>query len=250
MDIDLARLFSHPETLLTGSQSKLLEKFLVRRRQREPVARILGRREFWSLEFCIDGSTLDPRPDSETLIEAVLARVPNISAPISILDMGTGSGCLILALLSELKSATGIGVDISDRAVAMAKKNAKNLGLASRGQFVQSDWFKEEPFDHGDNFDVIISNPPYISDEDILRLEPDVRNFDPIEALSGGPDGLRAYRELLPEMARRLSQSGFIAVEIGWSQASEVVEIGMNCGLTNKAIIKDIADQDRILIFE
>lgn len=250
MGIDVARLFSHPEMLLTEAQSKVLEALTQRRLSHEPVSRILGFREFWSLEFQIDESTLDPRPDSETLIEAVLERIPDHAAPLSILDMGTGSGCLVLALLSELTAATGVGIDISAQALEMAAHNAKNLGLDKRVQFAKSNWFKEKPFDHAKRFDVIISNPPYISDDDILKLEPDVRSFDPIEALSGGQDGLRAYRELLADMARYRSSSGIIALEIGWKQAAAVEQIGASCGLKTKAIVKDIADRDRVLILE
>lgn len=248
LGINQTRLFSYPETPLNEVQRKHLEKLATRRVKREPMARILGYREFWSLNFKVNESTLVPRPDSETLIEAVLARIENRNAALSILDLGTGSGCLLLALLSELKSANGLGVDMSEHALKTAFENAQTLGLGDRARFQRSNWF-ESIDEAGKPFDLIISNPPYISDDDITRLEPDVSEYDPHAALSGGADGLHAYRELMPKMASFLASNGTVAVEIGMDQASDVTEYGEAGALQLEEICKDIAGLDRVLVF-
>ena len=160
-----------------------IEAFASRRLKHEPVARILGVREFWSLNFKVDASTLVPRPDSETLVEAVLARIADRTAPVSILDMGTGSGCLVLALLSELPQASGLGIDLNEQAVRIARENAEALGLATRVRFEPSHWFERLSPDRDGPFDVILSNPPYISSREMQALDRDVSDFDPGLAL-------------------------------------------------------------------
>ena len=248
LGISLTQLFSYPETPLNGAQLDRLEKLTQRRLGREPIARILGCREFWSLNFKIDESTLVPRPDSETLVEAVLAGIKNQNAPLSILDLGTGSGCLLLALLSELKSASGLGVDLSEEALKIAAENAKLLGLDDRVRFQYSDWLKN--IDRNEKlFDIIISNPPYISESEIIHLESDVRKFDPHVALSGGDDGLHAYRELIPQMSEFITSDGIIAVEIGMGQALDVMRCGEASGLQIDQILRDIAGIERVLVF-
>ncbi len=248
LGLNLTQLFSYPETLLSEFQLEKLRKLTQRRVSREPIARILGHREFWSLNFKVDESTLVPRPDSETLVEAVMERITNRNTPVSILDLGTGSGCLLLAILSELKLASGLGVDLSEQALKIAALNAKYLNLEDRARFLHSNWFekidkKERPFD------IIISNPPYISDDDITRLEPDVSKYDPYVALSGGADGLNAYRELMPEMLKFITFDGIIAVEIGMGQALNVIQYGEASGLQLDQIFKDIAGLERVLVF-
>ena len=248
LEITPTRLFSYPETQLNAGQVEQLCSLVERRAQREPMARILGSREFWSLNFKVNESTLVPRPDSETLIEAVLARIEDRNAPLSILDLGTGSGCLLLALLSELKAATGLGVDISEHALKTASGNAQTLGFGDRARFQRSNWFenidkKEMPFD------LIICNPPYIPDDDITRLEPDVSKYDPYVALSGGSDGLDAYRKLIPKMSDSLTLDGMIAIEVGMNQALDVAGFGEAGALELEEICKDIAGLDRVLVF-
>ena len=248
LGISPTHLFSYPETPLNEVQLEQIEKLAQRRASREPIARILGQREFWSLNFKVDKSTLVPRPDSETLVEAVLGRIQNKNSPLSILDLGTGSGCLLLALLSELKSASGLGVDLSEQALKVATANAKHLDLQDRVRFQRSNWFenineKEKPFN------IIISNPPYISNNEISHLEPDVSNFDPYVALSGGDDGLHAYRQLMPKMQEFIALDGIIAVEIGMDQAMDVVSYGASSGLQLDQILKDIAGLERVLVF-
>ncbi|NQV98474.1 MAG: peptide chain release factor N(5)-glutamine methyltransferase [Rhodospirillales bacterium] len=249
LEITTTRLFSHPETPVSETQRELMGRFVERRLRHEPVARILGEREFWSLNFKIDASTLVPRPDSETLVEAVLARTVNHDANLSILDMGTGSGCLILALLSELTSATGLGIDINPQAVIKARENATALNLDQRVQFKHSDWFASLAGNDAQRFDIIVSNPPYIPEAEIAGLEPDVSAFDPMIALSGGEDGLQAYRNLLPPMAARIVDGGLVALEIGWKQAAQVTELGERFGLKLDAVVDDLAGRNRAVIF-
>ena len=248
LGISSTQLFSYPEAQLNDVQLEQLENFTQRRLSREPIARILGYREFWSLKFKVDESTLVPRPDSETVVEAVLANIRNRDKFLSILDLGTGSGCLLLALLFELKSASGLGVDLSEEVLKIAIENAEFLGLNNRVRFQRSDWLKnidgkEKPFD------IIISNPPYIPKDEIAHLEPDVSKFDPYLALSGGDDGLHAYREIMPKILEFLAFNGVIAVEIGMGQALDVVKCGEANGLKIDKILKDIAGLERVLIF-
>jgi release factor glutamine methyltransferase len=248
LGITPTQLFSYPETPLNNLQLEQLEKLTRRRVSREPIARILGHREFWSLNFKVDESTLVPRPDSETLVEAVLARIKNRDELVSILDLGTGSGCLLLALLSELKLAKGLGVDLSEQALKVAAENARSLSFDGRVRFQRSDWFKninckEKPFD------IIISNPPYIPDNEITRLEKDVSKFDPYLALSGGGDGLCAFRELMPKVLEFIAFDGFLAVEVGVNQALSIIKYGEASGLQLDQILKDIAGLERVLVF-
>jgi len=205
---------------LTADQADALEGMARRREAREPVSRILGRRGFWSLELAVSADTLDPRPDTETVVEAVLEAMPDRAAPLRILDLGTGTGCILLALLAEYPSATGIGVDIADGAVATATSNAKTAGVSDRAEFLIGDW--TQGLEITGTFDVIVSNPPYIPDGDVVGLEPEVRIHDPRRALVGGPDGLEAYRVLSPLVADRLNPTGVVVFEVGIGQAPDV----------------------------
>ncbi|HUN48946.1 MAG TPA: peptide chain release factor N(5)-glutamine methyltransferase, partial [Stellaceae bacterium] len=204
-----------------------LKSFVVRRAAGEPYSRIRGLREFWSLDFALSPDTLDPRPDSETLIDAALAALPDKQAPLSVIDFGTGTGALLLAFLSEYPNATGIGLDILPGAIAMAERNAVSLGLAARARFIAGDWraINLPPAD------VILANPPYIPDREIDTLDRAVRVFDPRAALDGGLDGLDAYRSLAPAIARNLKPEGFAFVELGAGQADAVAAICRAVGL-------------------
>ena len=174
---------------------------IARRAAREPVSRILGVREFWSLPLAIDAHVFDPRPESETVVEAGLALIPDRGAAMAVLDLGAGSGALLLALLSELPRADGIGVDVSPGAVVLARANAAALGLGRRCRFIAGDWGSAIR----GRFDLILANPPYVARADIARLGPEVRH-EPERALAGGADGLDGYRALLPDVARLLTQ--------------------------------------------
>jgi len=217
---------------------------VARRARREPVSRILGRREFWSLPFAVTPDTLDPRPDSETLIEGALTLCSDRAAPVSILDLGTGTGCLLLALLSELPRATGVGADISPAALRVAQANAQALGLSRRARFTASDW--------GDGlkgpFNLILANPPYIADADIGRLEPEVALYEPQEALAGGADGLEAYRRLVPRLGTLLAPGGHALLEVGAGQATEVIGLLAEEGLIIRGILRDFGGIERCII--
>ena len=188
-----------------------------RRLAGEPVSRIMGVRQFYGRSFRIDGSTLDPRPDTETLIEAALTLVDRW-APLRLLDLGTGSGCILITLLAELRKATGVGVDLSLPALECALANAKTLGIAERADFLASDWLEAV----SGTFDLVVANPPYLSQADMAGLAREVRDHDPIGALDGGPDGLSAYRRIAPKLRKVLRPGGIALFEIGPSQADAV----------------------------
>jgi release factor glutamine methyltransferase len=211
-------LLRDPQRLLLQSEAQCFEAMLLRREKREPVSRIIGEREFWSLTFRITPDTLDPRPDSETLIEGILEWVGDRTRPLRILDLGTGTGCLLLALLSELPNAMGRGIDISPEALAVARENAGSLGLACRADFACGDW--TEGLDG--KWDIILSNPPYIVETHVSDLAPEVSDYDPFQALAGGSDGLRDYRVLIPGAVGLMSPEALLALEVGAGQAAAV----------------------------
>jgi release factor glutamine methyltransferase len=219
---------------------------LERRRQRQPASQILGTREFWGLEFAVSPEVLDPRPDSETLVSAALGGIGNRAAPLRVLDLGTGTGCLLLALLSELPNARGLGVDVSPAAIRVAEANCLRLGLSSRAELRIGNWGESL----SERFDLIIANPPYLSSEDIAGLQPEVARWEPRVALDGGADGLDAYRKLMPEIARLLVNDGFAAVEIGWTQAAAVKAICQVAGLAVRSCVRDLAGRERCLVID
>jgi release factor glutamine methyltransferase len=231
--------------VLEPAQWERFAAMVSRRCAREPVSRILGSREFWSLRFAVGPATLDPRPDSETLVASVLARLPDRNAAIAILDLGTGTGCLLLALLSELPQATGIGIDLDAAARDTAAANAEALGLGARAAFRLGDWAR----DISAQFDVIVSNPPYIESMAIDELAPEVAQYDPRGALDGGPDGLSAYRALLPQAAQRLKPGGLLALEIGAGQGPAVRVLAADAGFSDLGGAQDLAGIERCLLF-
>lgn len=234
-----------PERLVPMEAAEHFEALLVRRAAREPMAHILGRREFWSLEFRVTADTLDPRPDSETLVQAVLANVADRDASLRLVDFGTGTGCLLLALLHELPRARGIGIDLSPAALAVAAENALNLGLAGRAEFRRGDW------DHGldGEFEIVVANPPYIPRGEIDGLQPEVARFEPRAALDGGPDGLTPYRRLVPAAGRLLTTAGLAAFEVGAGQADSVAAMGVAVGLRHLATQPDLGAVPRVVLF-
>ncbi len=240
-----------PTEILMHARAELLDHehaallTLVRRRcSGEPVSRILGVREFWSLPFLLSVDTLDPRPDSETIIEAALELVSESQDhEMLFLDIGTGSGCLLLALLSEWKSTWGLGVDISSGAIQTAQKNADALRCADRAKFCVSNWV--DTLDG--QFDLIVSNPPYIRADDVPGLSRDVQLFDPMRALVGGADGLEAYRKILPDCRRLLRPGGVVIVEFGQGQHNEVESIMRAEGLLRIESHKDLGGTIRCL---
>jgi release factor glutamine methyltransferase len=219
------------------------QRLLERRIGREPLAFILGRREFWSLEFLVSPATLIPRPDSETVIEAALAAFAGRRAPGRILDLGTGTGCLLLALLTEFPTAFGIGLDLSAEAALLARANATRLGLADRSAFGVADW--TNPL--AGRFDLIVSNPPYISGGEIGSLMPEVAHHEPRRALDGGADGYDAYRAIVPGVAGHLDTCGAAVLELGQGQANFVGWLAREAGL--KASLRlDLAEIPRAIV--
>lgn len=234
-----------PETAIACADAERLQVFVKRRASHEPYSRIAGRREFWSLPFLLSPDTLDPRPDSETLIETALARIPDRAVPLSVIDFGTGTGALLLALLSELPNARGLGIDRAPGAVVTARQNAAALGLSARARFADGDWGKGL----SEKADVILANPPYIPSDHLADLPADVARFDPGLALDGGPDGLDAYRDLAPDVARLLTPGGFAVCEIGAGQGPAVALVMANVGLETVAKQCDLAGIERCLVF-
>ncbi len=212
---------------------------LVRRREaREPLAYILGQREFWGLTFEVSPATLIPRPDSETLVEAALGLNPK-----RILDLGTGTGCLLLAVLSEFPQAYGVGVDISPAAAALAAKNAAALGMAGRTAFFTGDWAEAV----AGKFDLVLSNPPYIPGPEIAELMPEVAGYEPRTALEGGTDGLEAYRRIIAALPRILTENGTAVLELGAGQATSVKDIAREAGFTC-TMRRDLGDIERAAV--
>jgi release factor glutamine methyltransferase len=238
-----AALMTGADTL-SAAQEARLDALVRRRLAREPVAYLLGAKEFWSLRFEVSPAVLIPRPATETVVEAVLAQLPDRQRPLRLLDLGVGSGCLLLALLSELPRAAGLGVDDSSEVLAIARRNAERLGLAARAQFRHGRWGEGV----AGPFDVIVSNPPYVAEGDWDGLQPEIRDFEPKAALVAGPDGLAAYRALAPDCARLLAQGGVCARDIGFGQGDAVAALLAAQGLTVVVRCRDLAGIERCVL--
>lgn len=221
----------------------LFQPLLDRRMAHEPLALIVGHREFWSLDFAVSRDTLVPRPESETLIEVAIASFAGRPAPVAIVDLGTGTGCLLLAALSEFPTAFGIGVDRSPAAAALAARNASALGLAKRTALVCADWTSALD----GRFDLILCNPPYIATSELAGLMPEVAEYEPPSALDGGPDGLAAYCRVLPDLPRLLNPDGLALVELGAGQSGLVSEVAAEAGLTSE-LRHDLAGIARTIV--
>jgi release factor glutamine methyltransferase len=235
---------------LAADAAARLETLIARRLEREPVSRIIGCREFYGRTFLVDRHALDPRPDTETLIEATLKLVERQALrnrPLNLLDLGTGTGCILVTLLAELPKARGIGTDISTATLELAEANAQRLGVAERASFVAADWL--DGIDG--QFDLIVSNPPYIPSAEIAGLADEVARHDPRATLDGGPDGLDAHRRIAANAAQVLAPNGKILVEIGSDQAEPVAGIFARAGLSldrDTAIRRDLAGRPRLVI--
>lgn len=245
LDLDLTALAAQAQRPLMGEEIAAIEGAALRRLAGEPVARIIGSKEFWGLPLQLSADTLVPRPDTETLVEAALSLCADRDAPWRIADLGTGSGAILLALLSELPNATGIGTDISAAALATASGNAARCGLAARAAFIACDYAKalRGPFD------LVVSNPPYIRSDEIAGLAAEVRDHDPRRGLDGGADGLQAYRALMADAARLLAPEGALLVEIGADQAAGVIALMAASGLVPETAARtDLAGLPRVVI--
>jgi release factor glutamine methyltransferase len=219
-----------------------------RRVRREPMAYILGEREFWGLPFKVSPAVLVPRPDSETVIEAVLSLMPDRSRAWRILDLGLGSGCLLLTLLREYPQARGVGLEASAAALAVAQDNAGVLGVADRARLIVGDWRQPGWIETLDGpFDLVVSNPPYVASAAVPRLMPEVSSFEPRLALDGGGDGFDAYHLIIAAGPRLVTAGGFMVVEVGEAQAPEITEFFTAAGLVPRPPWKDLGGIDRVV---
>jgi release factor glutamine methyltransferase len=227
---------------LNYSEELLFLEMLGRYEKNEPLSKILNSRSFWNHEFFVNAHVLDPRPETELMIEMILSRFDRQSS-LNFLDVGTGSGCILLSLLHEYKNSRGIGVDISPEAIEVAKRNQKKLEIQN-ADFLAADW---NDFHAEEKFDVIVSNPPYVKTRDIPKLDENVRNYDPLLALDGGADGLDSYASIAACAERWLASNGFIFLEIGYDQAKSVSKILQSNDLEIIEIKKDLNEIDRII---
>lgn len=248
LGLDLTGLIAQGLRRLDEDDAARLDALARRRLAGEPLARILGTKEFWGLPLKLSADTLVPRADTETVVEAalgVLRAEGRTQEPLRIADLGTGSGAILLALLTELPAATGVGTDLSAAALGTARTNAQGVGLSARAQFLVSDY--------GDGlsgpFDLIVSNPPYIRSADIPALAPEVRDHDPHLALDGGLDGLDAYRRIAPQAAALLADGGLLVLEIGQGQGGAVSRLVTAAGLTVMGSVRaDLAGIGRAVV--
>lgn len=231
---------------LSEAQVEKVKNSIKRRAQREPVSHIIGKRGFYQDEFVVNSNVLDPRPDSESLIEAILELFPNKDLPLEIAELGVGSGCLILTVLKNFSHAKAVGSDLSIKALEIASLNAKNLKLENRIEFIESDWFKNFP---STKFDIIISNPPYINTNQIELLQEEVRIFEPRLALDGGLNGLDCYEIIAQDVAKFLKKDGHLFLEIGKGQEEDVIAIFTQNGLNFLKSRKDLGGVIRCLVF-
>lgn len=242
-------LIRDPQRMLSQDDVSRFAAATKRRENREPFARIVGHREFWGLDFLVNAATLIPRPDSETVVATALSVMPKSATKKYVLDLGTGTGCLLLALLHERSQARGLGVDISEEALGAAQVNAENLGLAARARFqkhnfMQSGWAGRL----GVKADLVLCNPPYVATSDIAGLDPEVRGGDPLQALDGGRDGLACYRNILQELPVVLADDGRAIFEVGQGQPAAVTSLAESCNLKVYQEGRDISGHKRVLI--
>ncbi len=236
-------IITDPHRMLTAEQMETYDGYIARRLRREPVSHILGRKGFWKIMLGVTKDVLTPRPDTEVIVDEALKAFPEHMA-FNVLDLGVGSGAILLAILAERPAAKGLGIDISEEALAVARENAANLDLNNRLALLRGDWTAGL----GDaTFDLVVSNPPYIATDEIETLDPEVRDHEPRLALDGGPDGLDPYRVLAPEILRVLKPGGLFAVEIGHTQSAQVEALFRAAGASGVRTIKDLALRDRVV---
>ena len=242
MKISRESLLINNNLIVSDKIKKQFNKALTRRAKKEPIAYINKSKEFWSFEFFVNKHTLIPRPETELMVYEVLKFTKN--KKINILDIGSGSGCILLSLLAELPFSRGIGIDISSRAIQIAKKNSKKLKLLARSKFYN---FSLEAFNSG-KFDLIVSNPPYISIKDLKNLSADIRHFEPLNALNGGIDGLDLTKKVIYKSKKLLKKSGILAIEIGNNQYINVSKTLRSCGFREISKVCDINQNVRCII--
>jgi len=245
LTLDHAALVAAAERTLTAAEAQTIAALAARRLAGEPVARITGRKEFWSLDLRLDAETLVPRPESETVVEAAIAALgPGKAKSLRVADLGTGSGALLLAILSELPGAHGTGTDTSLAALECARANAAALGLADRASFVLCDYGAAL----AGGFDLVVSNPPYVRRGEIASLMPEVRLYDPLRALDGGSDGLDGCRAIAADAFRLISPGGILVVELGAGQLAAARSLFTAAGLTVLSLRSDLSGVPRALV--
>lgn len=239
IDLPVSRLTLEPDWPVTKEQLTCFHGYLARRSAREPVSRILGRRLFWGREFEVTPDVLDPRPETETLIAETLKG----GVAKRLIDLGCGSGIIGITLLAEWPQAQCVSTDVSQPCLDVTSRNAKAHGVQGRLNLIQSDWFDAVDGE----FDLILSNPPYITEEEMAHLDPDVALHDPHLALTPGGDGLSPYRILAKAAMSYLIPDGRILVEIGWKQGPDVAEIFQGAGLCHVEVVTDLDGRDRVV---
>ncbi len=236
-------IVTDPYRVLTPEQIATYDSYLARREAREPVSHIIGRKGFWTLDLKVTPDVLTPRPDSEVIVDLVVKSMA-ADKPFHMLDLGVGSGAIVLAILSERTQATGVGIDISPEALEVARANTALLKLEDRLTLAHANWTEGQA---DEAYDLVVSNPPYIATSVIATLEPEVRDHEPMLALDGGADGLNAYRLLAGEIMRVLKPDGWFAIEIGYDQSKAVEALMRKAGAHQVRTIKDLANRDRVV---
>jgi release factor glutamine methyltransferase len=237
-------IVTDPRREISDAQVEAVNALTARREAREPVSHILGRKHFWTLDLAVNADVLTPRPETEFVVEAGLQELLPADAAHRILDLGAGSGAIILALLHDRPNATGVAVDVSERALEIVRRNAEALGVADRLEIRQSDWAKSLD----ERFDLVVSNPPYIRSGDIGSLAPEVAKFEPLLALDGGEDGLVSYRIITAALPRLLKPGAAFALEVGLGQAESVKALAEEAGLTTGEPRRDLAGIPRVVV--
>jgi release factor glutamine methyltransferase len=234
-------IITDPRRLVTGEQIAAVDALARRREAREPVAHILGRKHFWKLELAVTPDVLTPRPETEHLVEVALELLPE--GPARVLDLGAGSGAILLAILAERPNAVGLGIDVSEAALAVARANSGALHLSDRVEWRRGDWADGL----ADQFDLVVSNPPYIATGELAQLAPEVARYEPRVALDGGADGLDAYRVIVADLARLLKPGGAFALEVGAGQEGAVAAMAKAGGLLVEEPRRDLAGIPRVV---
>ena len=233
---------------LDDAQTEKLMQSLQDRLKHKPICKIIGKKAFYKYDFHVDCNVLSPRPDTEILVEAAI-HLGQENKLTRVLDLGTGSGCILLSVLADLPNAKGVGIDISDKALEIAQTNAEMLGVVSRVELMRASWF-DDNLSLGDKFDLIVSNPPYIKSADIATLDTEVKDYDPMLALDGGADGYRDYKKLAERIPSWIKDGGYVLLEVGIGQAEKVAQIFQEKGLSLCKIVKDLAGINRCVILK
>lgn len=249
LNIDENNLFfTCPEP--NAEQKKQLEELVAKRINHYPLCKLLGKKGFYKYDFVVSEDVLSPRPDTEILVEAAIAYAKKMNAQ-KILDLGTGSGCIILSILGDVEKLKGIALDFSEKAIAIAKQNAQHLGLENRIKFIHGSWFDEEIVSSlGNDFDIIVSNPPYIPSQDIENLEEEVKNHDPLPTLDGGIDGMDHYRKIAAISYQMLKEKGYVFLEGGIGQEKQIAQIFEKERFILDNILKDYGGINRCIILK